>query len=70
MLRSPIEGHICSSVVDVDVVSAIEVFVALSSVARGVIGSDDTSSEFIGNSVPSSISLNFAMTVSFSSLIN
>ncbi|KAE9536941.1 hypothetical protein AGLY_006748 [Aphis glycines] len=44
LLRSPIEGHMYSSVVDVGVGGAI--LKALSSVAKGVGGSDDTSSEF------------------------
>jgi len=68
LLRSPIEGHMYSSVVDVGVGGAI--LKALSSVAKGVGGSDDTSSEFNGSSAPSSTSLNFVIAVSFSSLIN
>lgn len=70
LFRSPIDGQIYSSVVDVGVTGTIEVLVVLSSVAKGVNGSDDTSSEFIGNSALSSLSLNFVMAVSFSSLIN
>jgi len=74
LLRSPIDGHKYSSVaVDVDVGGTIEATVALSSIGKGVDGSDDTSSEFSGNSALSSISLNLAAvvwTVSFSSLIN
>lgn len=70
MLRSPIDGHMYSSEVDVGVGGAIAILKALSSVAKGVGGSDDTSSEFKGNSAPSSTSLNFVIDVSFSSLIN
>jgi len=68
LLRSPIDGHMYSSEVDVGVGGAI--LIALSSVAKGVGGSDDTSSEFKGSSVLSSASLNFAIDVSFSSLVN
>lgn len=69
LLRSPIDGQMYSSEVDVGVGGAILVLVAASSVAKGVDGSDDTSSAFNGNSAPSSVSLNFAGVVSFSSLI-
>jgi len=70
LLRSPIDGHMYSSVVDVGVGGAIAILKAFSSVAKGVGGSDDTSSEFKGISAPSSTSLNFVIDVSFSSLIN
>lgn len=64
-----------SVVVEVGVGGAILVFVAFSSavtVAKGVEGSDDTSSEFMvgNNSALSSTSFNFALAVSFSSLKN
>jgi len=70
LLRSPIDGHMYSSVVDVGVGGAIVILIALSSFAKGVGGSDDTSSEFKGSSALSSTSLNFVIDVSFSSLIN
>lgn len=57
-----------SSEVDDGAGGAILVLVAASSVATGVGGSDDTSSVFNGNSAPSSVSLNLAGVVSFSSL--
>jgi len=73
LFKSPIDGQRNSSVeVDVSAGSETAVLVTLSSVgivANGVDGSDDTSSEFIGNSGPSSISFNFANAVSFSSLL-
>lgn len=62
------DGQIYSSEVDVGVGGAIDVLVAESSVAKGVDGSD-ISSLLIGNSTPSSISLNFVVVVSFSSLV-
>lgn len=73
MFKSPIDGQINSSGED-DVGTGVRtaVLVILSSVgtvANGVDGSDDTSSELIGNSVPSSISFSFVKAVSFSSLI-
>lgn len=74
MLRSPIDGHMYSSAVeDVGVGGAMALLEALSSVvtvAKGVEGSDDASSELMGSSAPSSTSFNFANAVSFSSLIN
>lgn len=75
MLRSPIDGQIYSSVADDGVADdsdggTMAAFPVISSVAKGVDGSDETSSEFVsGNSAPSSMSLNFATAVSFSSLI-
>lgn len=69
LLRSPIDGHMYSSAVDVETGGATDVLVAFSSTVKGVDGSDDTSSEFNGNSAASSLSLNFKTTVSFSSLI-
>lgn len=60
-----------SSVTDVGVIGATTVLVVFSSAVKGVDGSDVTSSELTGNSAtPSSVSLNFATAVSFSSLIN
>lgn len=69
LLRSPIDGQMYSSEVDDGVGGAILVLVAASSVSKGVDGSDDTSSAFNGISAPSSVSLNLAGVVSFSSLI-
>lgn len=63
LFRSPIEGQIFSSA---GVDSAM--ILVLSSVAKGVEGSDVTSSEFAGCSELSSCSLFFVTFASFSSL--